>query len=82
MSRDRIDLDRIAVASPCPMAWDDMAGNERVRFCSQCKLNVYDISAMTKSEAESFIANAEGRICAKYYRRADGSIIRRIETQG
>jgi hypothetical protein len=43
------------------MAWDDMAGNERVRFCSQCKLNVYDISAMTKSEVESFIANAEGR---------------------
>jgi len=59
------------------MAWDDMAGNERVRFCSQCKLNVYDISAMTKSEAESFIANAEGRICAKLYRRADGSIMTR-----
>ena len=77
MSRDRIDLDRISIASPCPMAWDDMAGNERVRFCSQCKLNVYDISAMTKSEAESFIANAEGRICARYYRRADGSIMTR-----
>jgi hypothetical protein len=57
MSRSRIDLDRIAVASPCPVAWDDMAGNERVRFCDQCSLNVYDISVMTKSEAESFIAN-------------------------
>ena len=77
MSRSRIDLDRIVVASPCPMAWDDMAGNERVRFCSQCKLNVYDISAMTRSQAESFIANAEGRICAKLYRRADGSILTR-----
>jgi hypothetical protein len=77
MSRDRIDLDRISIDSPCPMAWDDMAGNERVRFCSQCKLNVYDISAMTTSEAESFIANAEGRICAKLYRRADGSIMTR-----
>jgi carboxypeptidase family protein len=75
MSRDRIDLDRIDVASPCPMAWDDMTGNERVRFCSQCKLNVYDIAAMTKSEAESFIANAEGRICARLYRRADGAIL-------
>jgi len=75
MSLDRIDLDRIAVASPCPMAWDDMAGNERVRFCSQCNLNVYNISAMTKPEAMSFIANAEGRICAKFYRRADGTIL-------
>jgi hypothetical protein len=59
MSRGRIDLDRIAVASPCPVAWDDMTGNDRVRFCSQCKLNVYNISAMTRSEAESFIANDE-----------------------
>jgi len=59
------------------MAWDDMTGNERVRFCSQCKLNVYDISAMTKSEAESFISNAEGRICARLYRRADGTILTR-----
>src|SRR5262249_44914183 len=44
-------------------------------FCSQCSLNVYDISAMTRSEAESFIANAEGRICARVYRRADGTIL-------
>jgi carboxypeptidase family protein len=75
MSRNRIDLDRIAVASPCPMAWNDMVGDDRVRFCKQCNLNVYNISAMTKSEAESFIANAEGRICARYYRRGDGAIM-------
>jgi carboxypeptidase family protein len=75
MSRDRIDLDRIAVASPCPMSWNDMAGDDRVRFCNQCSLNVYNISAMMKAEAESFIANAEGRICARVYRRADGTIL-------
>lgn len=75
MSRSRIDLDRIAVASPCLVAWDDMTGNDRVRFCNQCNLNVYNISAMTKPEAESFIANAEGRICAKFYRRADGTVL-------
>jgi hypothetical protein len=77
MSRSTVDLDRIAVASPCPVAWDDMAGNDRARFCNQCGLNVYNISAMTKQEAESFIANAEGRICAKFYRRADGTILTR-----
>jgi hypothetical protein len=77
VSRDRIDLDRIAVASPCPVAWNDMVGDDRVRFCNQCNLNVYNISAMTKPEAESFIANAEGRICAKLYRRADGAILTR-----
>jgi carboxypeptidase family protein len=75
MSRSRVDLDRIAVASPCPMNWSDMIGDERVRFCNQCNLNVYNISAMTKLEAESFIANAEGRICARLYRRADGTVL-------
>jgi hypothetical protein len=59
------------------MGWEDMAGDDRVRFCNQCNLNVYNISAMTKMEAESFIASAEGRICAKFYRRADGSILTR-----
>jgi hypothetical protein len=77
MSQDRIDLDRIAVASPCPMSWNEMVGDDRVRFCNQCNLNVYNISAMTKPEAESFIANAEGRICAKLYRRSDGTILTR-----
>jgi len=52
-----------------------MAGDERIRFCNQCNLNVYNISAMTRSEAESFIVNAEGRICARFYRRADGAVL-------
>jgi hypothetical protein len=57
MSRNRVDLDRIAVASPCPMNWNDMIGDDRMRFCNQCNLNVYNISAMTKAEAESFIGD-------------------------
>ena len=77
MSRSRVDLNRIAVASPCQVSWNDMVGDDRVRICSQCNLSVYNISAMTKPEAESFIANAEGRICARLYRRADGSILTR-----
>jgi hypothetical protein len=57
------------------MNWNYMVGDDRMRFCNQCNLNVYNISAMTKSEAESFIANAEGRICARFYRRADGTVL-------
>jgi len=54
-----------------------MVGNDRVRFCSQCELNVYNLSGMAKHEAESLIAKAEGRLCVRYYRRKDGSIITR-----
>jgi hypothetical protein len=52
-----------------------MIGDERVRFCGQCNLNVYNISAMTKQEAERLITQAEGRLCVRYYRRADGTIL-------
>lgn len=52
-----------------------MIGGDRVRFCSQCQLNVYNLSAMSKFEAESLIARTEGRLCVRFYRRKDGSIL-------
>jgi hypothetical protein len=68
-------LDNIKIASPCPANWDEMYGDDRKRFCGECKLNVYNLSGMTKDEAESLITNAEGRLCVRIYRRADGSVI-------
>lgn len=68
-------LDNIKIASPCPADWDEMYGDDRKRFCGECKLNVYNLSGMTKDEAEALIMNAEGRLCVRIYRRADGSII-------
>jgi hypothetical protein len=52
-----------------------MIGNEQVRFCGQCNLNVYNLSGMTKPEAEHLVAQTEGRLCIRYYRRADGTIL-------
>jgi hypothetical protein len=52
-----------------------MIGSERMRFCGQCSLNVYNLSSMTRAEAESLIARNEGRLCVRFYRRRDGSII-------
>ena len=75
MARFSSPLNHISVAAPCPSDWDQMIGNARVRFCAQCNLNVYNLSAMTRAEAESFIANNEGRLCVRFYRRADGSIL-------
>jgi len=48
---------------------------ERVRFCSQCNLNVYNLSGMSREEAEALITKTEGRLCVRFYRRADGSIL-------
>jgi len=76
-------LDLIEVVSPCPASWDEMKGDERVRFCQQCKLNVYNLSEMGREEAEAFVrkhtagqANSgTGRTCVRFYRRADGTVL-------
>ena len=44
-------LARVAIASPCTADWNTMAGDERRRFCTSCRLHVHDLSAMTAAEA-------------------------------
>ena len=68
-------LNNIKVASPCSADWNEMYGDGRKRFCGDCKLNVYNLSGMTRDEAEALVMNAEGRLCVRFYRRADGSVI-------
>jgi hypothetical protein len=75
MARFNNRLDHVRVAAPCKADWDQMIGDERVRFCSQCSLNVYNLSSMSRSDAQSLIARTEGRLCVRVYRRSDGSII-------
>lgn len=75
MSKRTSPLDNVHVAAPCRAGWENMAGTERVRFCSECSLNVYNLSAMTKQEAERLIVEAEGRLCVRFYRRADGTML-------
>lgn len=75
MTRFDSPLDNINIASPCPANWDEMYGDDRKRFCGDCKLNVYNLSGMTRDDAERLITNHEGRLCVRYYRRADGSVI-------
>jgi hypothetical protein len=75
MARFTSPLNNIKVASPCSANWDEMYGTERKRHCGDCNMNVYNLSAMTKIEAERLIMNTEGRLCARFYRRPDGTIL-------
>src|SRR4028118_2423011 len=68
-------LSRVRVAAPCRADWERMRGNERVRFCEQCSMNVYNLSNMARKDSEALILNTEGRLCVRYYHRADGSIL-------
>lgn len=70
-----VNIDRLRIATPCPISWEQMKGDNRVRFCGHCQLNVYNISELSRIEAEALIASTEGRICARLYRRTDGTIL-------
>jgi ankyrin repeat protein len=71
----RIDaLDRINIASPCPSDWDEMVGNEQVRFCHHCSLHVHDLSNITAKDAMKLVAASRGRLCVRYQRGPDGTI--------
>lgn len=52
-----------------------MWGSERTRFCQQCSQRVYNISKMSRAEAETLIGEKDGRLCIRLYRRADGTVI-------
>src|SRR5688500_9147389 len=65
-------LDNIRIASPCSADWSKMTGDERTRHCGDCKKNVYNLSEMTRDEAETLILAKEGRLCVRYFQRKDG----------
>jgi hypothetical protein len=75
MSKFTNPLSNVKIASPCSQNWGEMIGTERKRFCGECRLNVYNLSGMTATEAENLLLNSEGRLCVRFYRRADGSVL-------
>ncbi len=73
-------LDDIEVSSPCSADWNEMAGDDRRRFCEQCSLHVYDFSALTRTEAAELVQGSKvtgERLCGRYRRRADGTVLTR-----
>lgn len=71
-------LNRVRVASPCSASWEEMPGGERVRSCEKCARKVYNLSGMSASDAAKLVREAEGqRLCVRFYRRPDGSLMTR-----
>lgn len=68
-------LDQIKVAAPCTANWESMSGDERTRFCGGCRKHVYNISAMSRGEAEELVQRTEGKICVRFYQRKDGKVL-------
>jgi hypothetical protein len=68
-------LNTVRIASPCRASWNAMEGDDRARFCGTCRKHVYNLSALTAAEAVALVERTEGRLCGRFYRRRDGSVL-------
>lgn len=68
-------LDQVKVASPCNADWNQMQGDDKSRYCGKCEKNVYNLSAMSREDAELLILEKEGNLCIRLYRRTDGTVL-------
>lgn len=59
-------LNRIRVENPCKADWNEMAGNDEVRFCSHCAKSVNDLSTITRKKALKLVRRSRGGICVRY----------------
>lgn len=64
----------IHVVKPCPVSWETMIGDDKLRFCGKCEKHVYNFNAMTKDEIQSTIDDYSGKLCVRLYKRADGTV--------
>jgi hypothetical protein len=70
-------LSGLHIASPCSAKWEEMSGDDRVRHCGHCRLNVYNLSVMDVEEAAELLAADSESLCLRLYRRSDGTILTR-----
>lgn len=68
-------LDQVSIQQQCPMSWDNMVGDDRVRFCGECQRQVWNFFEMTDLEiAEVMRANPE-RLCAQITKTREGTLV-------
>ena len=70
-------LESLAIAAPCPTSWDQMEGDDRVRFCSHCQQAVYDVSALTLGRGQCPDHQDDRPAVPGLFRRADGTVMTR-----
>jgi len=68
-------LDNLILSYACPVDWSSMEGDERERHCKQCSKTVFNISDLSKKEANEYLQQrSNASHCVKFYLRSDGTI--------
>lgn len=66
---------QLIIKNPCEASWDEMIGNQQIRFCEHCNLTVHNISQLTPKRVRRLVAKSRGRLCVRYQSLPDGSIL-------
>ncbi|MGI8786132.1 MAG: ankyrin repeat domain-containing protein [Pyrinomonadaceae bacterium] len=66
MSKRNFHKNLFEITSPCSQDWDAMKGNDKVRFCEHCALEVNNLSAARRKDALRLMRQSKGGICVRY----------------
>lgn len=77
LDHDYPELGLVRIATPCPMRWADMDGDGPARHCGRCAQTVFNFAELDSEEARQLLRKhaAGGRICARIFLRADGTVL-------
>lgn len=69
-------LEILTIEEPCEEPWDGMRdlGDGR-RHCAMCMQDVFDLSRMTREAAEALVFEDSKRVCVRFFRRSDGTVV-------
>lgn len=69
----RVPLEQVRIGMPCSQPWAEMTGDDRVRFCPQCRKHVHHLSAMSRIEVQELVCRGAGNLCVRYQPDASGA---------
>lgn len=71
-------MKRPLVPKPCLEDWDKLTPEARGHFCTVCETKVWNLSDLTKEEAEAFLRERAGEdLCVSYREDDDGRVLHR-----
>ncbi len=70
-------IDRAKLPIVCDKSWDELDGDENVRFCRTCMRSVWDLSEFDTPQLEALVAYHGPKICGRVRRSPDGTPVGR-----
>ena len=65
------------IESPCSVDWESMSGDDRIRLCGKCDIEVVNTILLSDAEVRHALERVQNgeRLCMRFFRRADGTFI-------